>query len=505
MSTHFKTIIFVAGIALGIVVGFSSPVATELAVGALVITVVQLVVYSIGRKRGAVGASLSLCTSLCMCGVFVGVVRVQMLPEKVPFTCESSCTFDAHIVASPQKKDAYQTVVVRPLDAKENTLDIQMRVPLYPDMKIGETIRVSGKVTLPHVIYPHGDATSFDYVSYLHTHDIGSEMIFPRVEVLDHEAHTVRDILGRAKEHMVGTMNRIIASPASSLASGMLFGEEASSKELKDTFRVAGLSHIVVLSGFNIAIVISFVLFVLRFLPLLVRIGLASLSVIIFVCMVGAEASVMRATIMSFIGLLAVVVGRQYVAQQALIISFLCIILYEPYALTHDVSLHLSFLATVGIVYGTTIVDSLIPLRVTSRSLRELTSTTCAAYMATVPYLMYTFGSVSLYALFANMLALPLVSIGMFVSFLTLIVSYCVPSLALPIGFVTSTLLDVIIMIARVTAELPFASFGVSLSFTSMVVCYVVLIAGSVIYTHKKKNETWQTTEAGNLTGVISY
>jgi competence protein ComEC len=300
-------------------------------------------------------------------------------------------------------------------------------------------------------------------------------------------------------------MNRIIASPASSLASGMLFGEETSSKELKDTFRVAGLSHIVVLSGFNIAIVIGFVLFVLRFLPLFVRIGLASLSVIIFVCMVGAEASVMRATIMSFIGLLAVVVGRQYVAQQALLISFLCIILYEPYALTHDVSLHLSFLATAGIVYGTTIVDSLIPSRVTSRSLRELTSTTCAAYIATVPYLMYTFGSVSLYALFANMLALPLVPIGMFVSFLTLVVSYCAPALALSIGFVTSTLLDVIVMIARVTAELPFASFGVSLSFTSMVVCYGVLIAGSVIYTHKKKNETWQTTEAGNLTGVISY
>jgi len=60
---------------------------------------------------------------------------------------------------------------------------------------------------------------------------------------------------------------------------------------------------------------------------------------------------VIRATLMSFVGLLAMLLGRAYVAKQALILSLLAIVMYEPYALMHDVSLHLSFLATAGIVY----------------------------------------------------------------------------------------------------------------------------------------------------------
>ena len=54
--------------------------------------------------------------------------------------------------------------------------------------------------------------------------------------------------------------------------------ERVDVKELTDTFRVAGLSHIVVLSGFNIAIIISFVILLLRVVPLFVRVLIASLS-----------------------------------------------------------------------------------------------------------------------------------------------------------------------------------------------------------------------------------
>jgi cytochrome b subunit of formate dehydrogenase len=118
---------------------------------------------------------------------------------------------------------------------------------------------------------------------------------------------------------------------------------------------------------------------------------------------------------------------------------------------------------------------------------------------------MYTFGSVSVYALIANVLVLPLVPAGMLLSFLTLCMSFVAPSVTALFGYVTSMLLDGIIALARTVTLLPFATVGVEISFSMMCLLYACMIAGSLWYVHTKKNETWQTTNDGYLTGTISY
>lgn len=508
---HIKTIVIVAGVALGIAVGYVSSYATEIALGAIVLAAVQALIMFMTRKtngevsskRQPEGLSLALYICLFSSAMFVGVLRVQIADEAQPFVCDGVCIFDAVITSTPERKDTYQLVKLQ--TTEDNRLFAQARVPLYPRFAIGDTVHVTGKVSLPDTIYPHGDTKSFDYESYLRTQNVGSQMLFPKLEVIDDQPHTFAHMLGRLREHMVENMNHAIRAPASSLASGMLFGDQSFPKELKDVFRTAGLSHIIVLSGFNIALVISFVMLMLRRLPLTIRIVAAFLFVIMFVCMVGAEPSVLRATVMSCISLLAVLVGRQYAAHQALMISFLGIIMYEPYALLHDVSLHLSFLATAGIVYGAAFIDTLLTLRISYPSFRELLTTTLAAYVTTLPYLMYTFGSVSVYALIANVLVLPLVPAGMLLSFLTLCMSFVAPSVTPLFGYVTSMLLDAIIALARAVTLLPFATVGVEISFSTMCLLYVCMIVGSLWYVHTKKNETWQTTNDGYLTGTISY
>lgn len=501
---HGKTITFGAGIVLGIVAGFSSLYATEVALTALILFVLQLSIYLFERKKKSIGFLFSLYTILFALGLVVGILRVQFLEEKTPFVCEVSCTYDARIVSSPETKDVYQTVVVRPLENTNDMYDVQLRLPLYPRFERGETVRVSGKVTVPGVIAPHGEKKSFDYAAYLHTKDVGSEMMFPKVEVLDTEAHTVPDHLGRWKEDLVVRTNTFVSSPASTLATGMLFGNSSMSQELKDTFRAAGLSHIVVLSGFNIAIVITSILFVFAFLPLFLRIALASLCVIIFVTMVGGEASVVRATLMAFVALLATLVGRAYVAKQALTLSLLSIILYEPHALLHDVSLHLSFLATAGIVYASEPLKNLLERKITSPTFVELLTTTLAAYFATLPYVMYTFGTVSIYALLANMIVLPFVPFAMLLSFIVVVLSYMSNTLALVVGYMDTLLLDLILFIASIVTRLPYASLQVTLPFVGMILLYT-LLGLSLIYVVRRKNETPVTTPDGHLTDTISY
>ncbi|MFA6608499.1 MAG: ComEC/Rec2 family competence protein [Candidatus Paceibacterota bacterium] len=515
-TTHTKTVTFVAGVMLGIVCGEVSSFSTEVAMSAGLLAVVQGGIYFWERKRkqasGVVDAarlfSFSLMTMLFSLGLFVGIIRAQLVEEKNNFVCESTCSFDAKIVSSPEIKNDVQTFRARPLEM-DDVYDVQVRAQLYPKYQIGETLKISGKVKVPDVIQMHGDKNnSFDYASYLKTKNVGSEMSYPKVEVIDESAKTFSDTLGRWKENFVTRIDLYVSSPASSLASGMLFGASSMSKDLSQTFRTAGLSHIVVLSGFNIVIVIATILFLFSFLPLILRITFAAVSVVAFVIVVGAEPSVIRATLMAFVSLLAMVVGREYVARDALIISLFAIVMYEPYALTHDASLHLSFLATAGIVYLMKPLEEIFVRyfsSIKSKTFKEIFVTSLAAYIATMPYIMYAFGTVSVYALMANILILPFVPLAMLLSFLVVVSSFILVSLSQVIGFMDTAFIDVMIWIARAVEGLPMASIQSSISFKTMSVVYVCIMLGIIYFSTKNKNETRVTIENGNLTDIISY
>ncbi len=515
-TTHAKTLTFVIGVCLGVVVGEVSMSASEVAVFAVVLILIQTGLYFWERKREQVSNnevvahlfSFPLITILFSLGLFLGIVRVQLVEPKTSFVCESICTFDAKIISSSETKNDYQIFNVHTLSSGSDILDVQVSAPLYPKYQIGETLKISGKVNIPDVIYPHGDTKAFDYESYLRTKNIGSEISYPKIEVINIEAHTFGESLGRWKENLILRIDKYVSPPASSLAGGMLFGASSVSKDLLQTFRVAGLSHIIVLSGFNIVIVIVAILFVLSFLPLLLRIILASVSVIIFVMMVGAEPSVIRATLMAFIALLAMITGREYVARQAFIISLFVIVMYEPYSLLNSVSIHLSFLATMGLVYMSEpikiFLQKYFPLEKTS-SLREIFVTTISAYLATLPYIMYTFGTMSVYALLANILVLPFIPIAMLVSFLIVVGSYLSNTLASLFGFVDTLLINFLIWIARGIESLPFSSFTLTISFAVMCTMYVLIFLFIKYIFFKNKNETNVTYDKDYISDVIPY
>lgn len=519
MTTHTKTIIFVVGVLLGIVCGESSRLASEIAIVSLMLTMVQISIYvwerKIKRRDGAVCAIspfyFSLTTLLFFLGIFVGIIRVQLVTEKTSYVCITSCTYEARIVSSPESKNEYQIFEVHPISENDEVYNIQIRTSLYPKYYIGETISLEGKVVRPSTILPHGDTKnfmkSFDYVSYVHTKNIGSEMFYPRIEVIDITAHNMSDVLGRWKENLVARLDMHVSSPASSLASGMLFGATSMSQELLTTFRTVGLSHIIVLSGFNIVIVISSILFVLTFLPLIFRIVCASISVIIFVTMVGASPSVIRATLMAFVALLALLLGRAYIAKQALILSLLAIMMYQPGDVIHDVSLHLSFLATMGIVYMSDTFDIYLKKYFphVSSSLRELLITSFSAYIATLPYVMYTFGSVSIYALIANILIVPFVPIAMLISFLVVVSSYLSNTLTIVFGFIDTVLLNSMIWVAEVISSFPFSTVTLTVSFFVMSLMYVFMFSIAMYISVSSKDETQHTTNNENLTDIISY
>ncbi len=192
------------------------------------------------------------------------------------------------------------------------------------------------------------------------------------------------------------------------------------------------------------------------------------------------------------------------VAHQALLLSFLIIIFYSPLALLYDVSLHLSFLATAGIVYLHEGIKKLF-YGISQGGYLEIMGTTISAYIATLPYVVFTFGTASLYAVFANFVVVPFVPLGMLLTFMLILISQVSVTLTHVLGYAVTLLTNYIIWVARVVEGLPFSSFPVSLPAQSMIIMYIIIIGVYFIFLHKKKDETRVTKDGEIISGVISY
>lgn len=174
-----------------------------------------------------------------------------------------------------------------------------------------------------------------------------------------------------------------------------------------ERFRRAGLSHVLAVSGTNVAIVLGSVAFAVRALPHKLRLVLGCLVLSLFVLVVGPEPSVLRAAVMGGIGLLALGWGRRAEPLHALALALIIVVAARP-AMVFSVGLHLSAAATAGIVlWARPLGDR---MRVLPRPVAVGLGATIAAQVAVVPLLTGVFGELSLVAPIANVLALPAVA-----------------------------------------------------------------------------------------------
>jgi competence protein ComEC len=132
---------------------------------------------------------------------------------------------------------------------------------------------------------------------------------------------------------------------------GILIGakENLSEKMLED-FRKTGVIHIVVLSGFNLSILAEFIIILLSVFGRKISAIFGSISIILFAIMTGASATIVRASLMALLIILAKSFGRQTEALKLLFVAGFLMLVNNPMLLLYDPSFQLSFLATLGLI-----------------------------------------------------------------------------------------------------------------------------------------------------------
>lgn len=392
-------------------------------------------------------SSLPVSLTALFLAFFLGAARFQLAqPEITPGFIAWYNAGEAS-VASPVLVSG---VVDKPPDLRDRYINLILRVESIQVEGEADPIKVSGMLlarVAPGEGWRYGDRLimtglleqppeyeGFSYRDYLARKGIHAYMAWAEVEFVEGgQGSSFYQAVYELKRHALRTVYQIYPDPEASLLAGILLGVESGiSKPVQDAFRATGTTHIIAISGFNMAIVAG--LFASLFGRVLGQRGGAVAAVIgitLYAILVGANAAVVRAAVMGGMALFARQVGRRQDGLNALAAVAALMSLFNPQVLW-DVSFQLSFTATLGLVlYAqplgeafTRLASRRIPIETARRlagPVGEYVLFTFAAQITTLPVLAYHFGCISLAALIANPLILPAQPLVMIASGLAVI------------------------------------------------------------------------------------
>jgi len=285
---------------------------------------------------------------------------------------------------------------------------VRVTLPLAPTVGKGDRVEVSGRFEAT------GQIALVGFRDYLLRQELHGQFWGRQSHVLARGTRAGPDAwraLGLTT--LEERLRRHIPGAEGALVTGVLLGDDHFlPPQTKTAFAATSTSHIMALSGWNIAIIAGLCALIGR------RIGrgrsrlwLAGSAVAIwaFVLFVGASPTLLRAAIMGSLYLLAEAVGRRGNALNALALAAIAMTALDPNALL-DVGFQLSCAATIGLIVAAGPLARILQRWRFPALLAAPIGATLAAEWFTLPLSLHHFGRVSRVTLPANLLAEPLVA-----------------------------------------------------------------------------------------------
>ncbi|MFH0803562.1 MAG: ComEC/Rec2 family competence protein, partial [Candidatus Tagabacteria bacterium] len=391
----------------------------------------------------------------------------------------SKITIQGVIIEEPEEKENYTRLIIEENETKNKILLVSRN---YPAFHYGDKIEINSTLEKPE----NFSESDFNWPAYLAKDDIYYEMFYPQIKFISGGGGAwIKRQLFSIKEKFIENLSAIIPEPNSGYLAGLTIGgKKALPRDLQEEFRKTGVIHIVVLSGYNVTIVAYAIMKILSFLPQIFGMSLGMLGILLFALMAGASATVVRASIMAVLVLIAKATGRIYQITIALLAAGFLMILHNPKILRFDASFQLSFLSTLALIYVSPIFEKKLSFVPKKFQLREISSATISTQIFVLPFILYQMGLFSAVALPVNLLILIFVPITMFFGFLSGGIGFISHFLAIPFGWLAYALSSYELWIVNIFSKLPFAAFNISISFWLMLLIYIIY---AIIFFKNKK------------------
>lgn len=342
----------------------------------------------------------------------------------------------------------------------------------------GRELIFEGQLTQPQGVRNPG---GFNYRRYLAQKGVGASIFaYPyTIETWDRKS---RFSLIRAgmniRDRIVHVIDNSLPHQQAGLLNGMLIGyREGLSDEVQEAFSNAGLTHIMAVSGANVAFLILPLSFLLKLLGIGKKLSnlLIIAFLILFVFVTGFEPSVLRAVLMAGVILLSEVLYKKPDTYAAIAFSCILLLVISP-CMLFNIGFQLSYAATLGIVMLYKNIKKLITCKFVPNKVAEIIGGTLAAQLGVLPITLIHFNKLSLISIIPNILVAPILGLITILGMLMAILGQFSLYLSTLIGYLNNIFLSAVLYVTKWSSGVSFAAITTVTPSLIMGAAYYVVI-----------------------------
>jgi competence protein ComEC len=427
-----------------------------------------------------------LVAGICLLFFVLGIWRYQSYLSKVKsqeiknFIGKEISIFGI-IDEEPRIKE--KTIIFSVMTEKGKIL---VKTGRYPEFEYGEKIKITGILKEPESF------SGFDYKNYLLKNGILVEIDFPKIEKLkENFGNPIKRELIHLKGKLKSSLKENLPVLHAGILEALLFGEEEDiSNEWKEKLNKTGTRHIVAVSGMNITIVSFLVLNFLLFFGFWRKqaILLSLFLIFLYVLMIGAPVSAIRAAIMGTLLLIAQYLGRQSESSRIIFLAGAIMLFLNPLLLRYDIGFQLSFLATLGLIYLSPVFQEIFKKFPNFLEARNNLVSTLSAQAFAFPILLYNFGQFSLISPLPNILILWLLPFLTIFGFVFSFLGIFSKTLGYLLSFPAWLFLSFILKVIDFFSKIPFSSINLKINPIFLFLSYLILLS-LTFYFQRKINQ----------------
>lgn len=284
---------------------------------------------------------------------------------------------------------------------------------------IGDNVEIKGKIIQIEEARNEG---GFDGKQYYKKEKVVARVIGDSLVVSNEKTYVIKRALYKLREAHYNRLKQLLPDNEAQIIGTLLLGRGDVTEPMKDGFRVAGLIHILAISGLHVSII---ALMLNRFMRLFVNVKVSAVitvAVLALYCLyTGLHMSTVRATLMMTMFFVQHIVERRYEPSTSLSVVAWILLLINPYYIM-DIGFLLSFAAVASIFYIEPILK-IGPLK-EEGYIRDTLRVMIAVQIGLSPILLYYFHALPVYSIIANILVLPVVPFILGLSIIGIGISY---------------------------------------------------------------------------------
>lgn len=434
---------------------------------------------------------------------FLGLWRYQVslsssLLARVGNYLDRDFTVLGKVISNPEISGNKQKFIIKIVSAKDETgleFKLEGKILIYTlsffEYNYADIVEVKGD------FLEGGLIEDFDYTLYLKRFGVAAVSYYPDIKRINKISSWGLDrlkfVIYKFSHSLSRELDSNLSYSSSAIVQAMFLGNKGlMDDKMKRNFSQSGLSHIIAISGLHISLLSSILLQTLLTLglPRKKSFYFCIIFLLLYLILIGAPASAIRASLMGFWALLAVYVGRLGNLSNALFLSGILMLFFNPLLLIVDIGFQLSFLAVTAIIFVYPNVKNFFLRVVLAKSaiasffkskigqgIIDIISITLSVQILSAAILISSFKQISLIAPVSNLMVLALLPLIISLILLALFFSLFLTPLASILYLILDMLVSYVFWVGEFCSKLPYAYINIySWSNYSTIIYYAFLI-----------------------------